>query len=249
MAGKRTGMGMNAYVGGVDISGDAGSIKSIHGGVKMGMVTGIDKYAVERIKLLADGGFGVSTWFNDVAAGTFQKLKLLPTTDVIGSLGIGTTLGDQGCAVVAKQVNYDGQRDKEGNLFFEADLLANGYGLEWGNQLTAGIRSDTTATNGTSVDLGSASPGAFGAQFYLHGFSFTGTSCTVKIQESSDNGAGDAFADVVGGGFTAITGVTSQRIATGLINVERYLRVVTTGTFSQCSFAVLGIRNPIATSF
>lgn len=249
MAGKRTGLGMNAYVGGVDISGDAGSIKSLHGGPKMGLVTGINSSAVERIGLQRDGGAGISTWFNKVAAGTFQKLKTLPTADVIVSIGVGTTLGDQGCATIAKQVNYDGQRDKEGNLFFEADFLSSGYGLEWGNQLTAGIRSDTVATNGTSVDLGSASPGAFGAQFYLHVFSFTGTSCTVTVQESSDNGSGDAFAAVVGGGFTAATGVTSQRIATAAINVERYLRVVTTGTFSQCSFAVLGIRNATSVVF
>ncbi|MGH3587159.1 MAG: hypothetical protein ACRDQ0_12630, partial [Pseudonocardia sp.] len=100
-----------------------------------------------------------------------------------------------------------------------------------------------------SVDLGTASPGAFGLQAWLHVFSFTGTSCTVKIQESSDDAAGDAFADVTGGAFAAASAVGAQRIATGAINVERYLRIVTTGTFSECTFAVTACRNETAVQF
>jgi hypothetical protein len=86
-------------------------------------------------------------------------------------------------------------------------------------------------------------------QAYLQVFSFTGTSVTVKIQESSDNAVGDAFADVVGGTFTAATGRTAERIATAAINVERYLRVVTTGTFSSAVFAVTAIRNDTSVVF
>jgi hypothetical protein len=81
-------------------------------------------------------------------------------------------------------------------------------------------------------------------------FAFTGTSVTVKLQESSNDGAGDAYADVVGGSFTAATGVTSQRIATaGNLAVERWLRVVTTGTFSNAVFAVNICRNDVAVTF
>jgi hypothetical protein len=55
---------------------------------------------------------------------------------------------------------------------------------------------------------------------------------------------------VTGGGFTAATGVTSQRIATSSSQtVERYLRVVTTGTFSSAVFAVTVVRNDTAVSF
>jgi hypothetical protein len=86
-------------------------------------------------------------------------------------------------------------------------------------------------------------------QAYLHVFSFAGTSVTVKLQESSDNGGGDAFADVTGGAFTAATGRTWQRIATGTQNVKRYLRVVTTGTFSSAVFAVMVAYNRTAVVF
>ena len=86
--------------------------------------------------------------------------------------------------------------------------------------------------------------------FMPAGNSFTGTSVTVKIQESSDNGAGDAWADVTGGGFTAATGVTTQRLETARgQTVERYLRAVTTGTFSSATFAVVAVRNDTSTVF
>jgi hypothetical protein len=151
--------------------------------------------------------------------------------------------------MIAKQINYDPTRGQDGQLTFKVDALANGFGLEWGVQLTAGQRTDGSATNGASVDLLTASPGAFGLQAYLQVFSFTGTSVTVKLQESSDNNVGDPWADVVGGAFTAATGRTTQRIATAAINVERYLRVVTTGTFSNAVFAVMATRNGTAVVF
>ena len=85
----------------------------------------------------------------------------------------------------------------------------------------------------------------------MHVFGVTGTSVTVKIQESSDNGVGDAWADVAGGGFTTVNAgsVSAQRIAAVPANLERYLRVVTTGTFSAASFAVQLTRNATAVSF
>jgi hypothetical protein len=55
---------------------------------------------------------------------------------------------------------------------------------------------------------------------------------------------------VTGGGFTAATGITTQRIATAVgQTVERYLRVTTTGTFTNAVFAVSVCRNDTATAF
>jgi hypothetical protein len=56
--------------------------------------------------------------------------------------------------------------------------------------------------------------------------------------------------DVTGGVFTAATGITSERIATSNTqSVEQYLRINTTGTFSECSFAVVVVRNTFAVEF
>jgi hypothetical protein len=245
---KTSGLGDNFYIAGYDMSGDIGSI-SLSGGPATLDVTGIDKSAHERIGGLRTGSMSWKSFFNPTVGATHDKLAALPTADVICTYARGTTLGNPAACQVSKQINYDGTRGDSGEFTFAVEAQCNGFGLEWGLQLTAGKRTDTTATNGTSVDFGTGST-AFGLQAYLHVFSFTGTSVTVKLQESSDNGAGDAFTDVTGGGFTAATGVTSQRIATSSSQtVERYLRVVTTGTFSSAVFAVTVVRNDTVVTF
>src|SRR5690606_22628196 len=124
----------------------------------------------------------------------------------------------------------------------------NGYGLEWGEQLTAGIREDTAATNGDSVDFEAST--SFGLQMYVQLFEFTGTDVTIKVQSSSDDGDGDAFADVTGATTGALTAVGGRRVATANnLSIERYLRVVTTGTFSVANFAVMVVKNELAVSF
>jgi hypothetical protein len=247
---KQSGLGDNCYVAGYDLSGDIGSLSKIGGGPKPLVVTAIDKSAFERIGGIRDGGLEYMAFFNDAASQAHPRLSTLPRTDQIVTYCRGTTLGNPAAACVAKQLNYDGTRGADGSFTFTVQALANAYGLEWGRQLTAGKRTDTAATNGTGVDFTSAS--TFGLQAYLHVFSFVGTDATIKIQESSDNGA-DVYADVTGGDFTAVTvGPTSQRIATSAtLAVERYLRVVTTTSagFTSLVFSVTVMRNLTATAF
>lgn len=245
---KQNGLGCQLFVSGYDLGDDIGNV-AVASPLATHDVTPITKSAMERIGGRRDGSMDVSAFFNPAAGRAHPRLSLLPSTDQLMTLTLGNTAGLPAANLWNKQINYDPNRAADGMFTFASQAQGNGYGLEWATQLTAGKRTDATATNGASVDLGSVSPGAFGAQFYLHVFAFTGTSVTVKIQESSDDGVGDAFADVVGGGFTAATGITYERIATGLINVERYLRVVTTGTFSNAIFAVSGVRNPVSTVF
>jgi hypothetical protein len=131
-------------------------------------------------------------------------------------------------------------------LTMQTQLLANGYGVEWGNQLTAGKRSDTTATNGTSYDFLAST--SFGWQAYLQVFSFTGTSCTVTLEDSANN---SAFASFTGSAFVAATAIGTQRIAsaTPTATVRQYVRAVTSGTFSQCTFAVVFVKNEGTVTF
>lgn len=247
---KQSGLGDNLYVGGYDLSGNAGSLERIGGGPAALVVTAINKSAFERIGGQRDGGIDFSTWFDDAALAEHPALSTLPTTDRIVTYCRSTTLGKPAASTVAKQINYDADRGADGSLSFAVQAQSNGFGLEWGAQLTAGVRTDTGATAGTAVDFTAGTN--FGLQAYLHVFSFAGTDVTIKIQESSDN-AGDAYADVVGGAFTAVTaGPTSQRIATATnLAVERYLKVttVTTGGFTSCAFAVMVVRNSAAPEF
>jgi hypothetical protein len=248
---KQTGLGDNFYIAGYNISGDIIELGSIQGGPEMLECTGIDKSAMERIGGLRSGSMEVTSWFNPATSRQHKRFSTLPYTDTLVTYARGTTLGNPAACMVAKQIDYKGERDDKGSLTFEVEAQANGYGLEWGTQLTAGPRTDTGATAGTGVDFGTGST-TFGLQAYLHVFSFSGTDVTIKLQESSDN-SGDAYADVTGGGFTQVTsGPTWERIATATnLTVERYLKVttVTSGGFSSCAFSVVVMRNDTAPAF
>lgn len=245
---KQSGLGDNLYVAGYDLSGDIGSLSDIGGGPGVLPNTGIDKFAMERIGGVRDGRMSFNSYFNPAANQEHSRLKLLPRTDVIMSYFRGTVLGTEAACLNAKQVNYDGSRNDDGSFVFNVDGVGNSYGLEWGKQLTAGKRTDGAATNGAGVDLLATTN--FGLQAYLQVFAFTGTSVTIKLQESNDNGAVDPWADVVGGGFTVVTGITSERIQTARNQaVKRWLRVVTTGVFSNAVFAVMVNKNDVAVVF
>jgi len=86
---------------------------------------------------------------------------------------------------------------------------------------------------------------AFGAQSYLQVLSFTGTSITIKVRHSNDN---STYADLIT--HTAVTAARSferQAVATNPVN--KWTEVVTSGTFSQCSFILAFVRNLTAVSF
>jgi hypothetical protein len=108
------------------------------------------------------------------------------------------------------------------------------------------LRTDTTATNGTAFDCGAVST-LFGGQAYLQVNAFTGTSVTVKLQDSADNAT---FADLTGAAFTAATARGAQRLVLNpTATVRRYVRAVTTGTFSSAVFQVTFVRNLSLTAF
>jgi hypothetical protein len=243
---KQAGLGDQLYVGGYDLSGDIGSLGNIAGGPALLEVTAIDKSAFERIGGLRDGRIEFSSFWN-VATGQAQdRLSLLPTADVVATYLRGTVLGNPGACEVAKQVNYDPTRGNDGSLIVATEALANGFGIDWGVQLTAGKRTDTTATNGAGVDLTTVST-AFGWQAFLQVFAFTGTSVTVTLQDSADN---VSFANLTGGAFTAATGITTERLQGGrTATVRRYVRAITSGTFSNAVFAVVFTRNDTAVAF
>lgn len=249
---KGTGLGDNLLAGGYNASGDIGSVQRVAGGPAALVVTGIDKSAFERIGGKRDGGIDFTSFFNPATNAAHDVFSPLPTADVIISYLRGTSLGSPAACEVAKQLSYDGTRGEDGSFTFQIQCPSNGYGVQWGDQVTAGLRTDTAATNGTGVDLGTGSL-AFGLQAFIQVTAFAGTDVTVKLQGSSDNGVGDAWADITGGAFTAITAApTAQRIATASnLTVERYIRAVTTTSagFTSATFSVVVVRNPVATTF
>lgn len=250
---KSDGMGMKVFVDGYDISGDHQSLV-LAGGPAVIETTGVDKSGYERIGGRRSGSVNAVTYFNPetIAGGgsadrSHLVYKSLPLTDRL--ITIGHPASGEAWNLVGKQGNYDPTVAADGAITCALSAQSNGYGLEVAKLLTASPTTQGSAGNIASVDFGGAGTN-FGAQFHLQVLAFTGTSVTVKVQSSSDNGAGDAFADVTGGTFTAATGRTTQRLETARNQaVERYLRVVTTGVFTVATFIVTAEVNLINTVF
>ena len=241
---KTSGLGDNLYVGGYDLSNDVGSLGTIGGGVAPLEVTGIDKSAFERIGGLRDGRIEYNAFLNTAADKAHDRLGNLPTTDTILPYCRGTTLGNPAAMLVGKQLSYDGTRAADGGIAFDVSEPGNGFGLEWGRQLTPGQQLLGAAGAGTGVDFTAAT--AFGAQAYVHVMLFTGTSCTFTLQDfTADTPA--SYANITGGASVAMTAIGSQRWATANTQtIRRWVRVNVTGTFSALLFAVSVVKNDVA---
>lgn len=242
---KRSGLGMAFLVDGYNLSGDTRDLGEIGGGNTPFDMTGIDKYAFERIGGMRDGRLAWTAHFNPAVGQEHDVLSTLPTGDRVATACFATTIGSEGVSINTKQIGYDWTRGANGELSIAVSSQSNGYGLEFGTLHTATPRTDTAATAGAGVD--GVAGTSFGLQAYLQVTSFAGTDVTVKLQSSSDNGVGDAWADVTGGAFTQIAaGPQAQRIQTARnLAIERYLRVTTTTSagFTSLVFTVMVARN------
>jgi hypothetical protein len=250
---KTSSIGSACYVGGFDISGDIGSISGLSTSRATIVDTGIDKSAMERLPGKVDGGLEYMAYFNDSVGRAHAVFSGLPTTDVGTMYCHQPLVGNSAACLVALQANYDPSRGADGSITFKVKMEGDDFGLEWGDQLTAGKVHLGGAAAGSVLDYGaSVATTNFGLQAYLQVFGVVGTSATVAIQSSSDN-AGDAYADIPGAVFAAATPAGSpqaQRIQTTRTQaVERYLRVNVTGTFSSLDFAVVVVRNLISVAF
>lgn len=166
MSGKQSGLGARFLVGGYDLSGDVGAIDQVHGSLAALDVTGITKSAHERIGGLHDGTMGFSTFFNP--AGAHPVLASLPTGDVLMSAllpPMAISSANMVACLNAKQIDYDPTRATDGALTNKTQGQGNGYGLEWCMPVTPGVRADTGATNGASLDQGNGftAPGVPGS--------------------------------------------------------------------------------------
>jgi hypothetical protein len=235
---KQSGIGSSLFVGTADISGDIGAVSSIEISRGVFDVTAINSSAMERIVGRRDGSMAFTGFFN--ASGEHPILSALPTTDVIASCFIGSTVGAAAASMTAKQITYAQSLGEDGSLAISSNLLANGFGLEWGEMLTTGKQSFSTGTvSGTSIDLGSTDT-AFGAAAYLHVFSVASGTATFTVQDSDDD---SNFSAVTGLAFTGATGATTQRLQTAAgATIRQYVRIQGTGVHGAAVVAVNFVR-------
>lgn len=238
---KQTGLGDELFVDGHDIAGDVQSIGSLSTPIGTLEMTGINKYAFERQYGKRDGTIEFTSFFNTDPGASHAALKDLPRTN--GHIMYLHAPGAGGPAVgmVGKRTDYAASRGDDGSLVFGVNAQASGYGIDWCVQVSDGKETHAAATEGVSVDLGTG-PAAFGYQAYLQVFSIGSGTADIKLQDSPDD---SVWTDLADGAFTAVTGRTAERVqsASDTATVNRYLRVVTTGTFTDLVFCVAVNRN------
>lgn len=181
------------------------------------------------------------TWNWFVLGQEHTALGNLPSADQICTYARGAALGNPACCMVAKETDYNPSRDASANLTVKVDWVANAFGLEWGYQLTPGLRTDIAVTTGPAyADVAGT---AFGCQAYLQLVDLVGTNVDVSITHCA----------TVGGTYTLLTDFGSltavgavRNVVSNTTAVNQYLKVVTTGTFSFATFSVIFVRNQIA---
>lgn len=251
---KRTGLAEYLHLGGYDLSGDVGGIEEAATPMSPLPATGIDKEAVERLDGRRDGMLSFKAFMNDATGAAHDRLSTLPTSDQYAVWLIGDALGDPAMAILGKQVNYDGTRDEDGNLTYSVDIPANGFGAEWGHNLTGdgtnrGIFASAGAEDAPGFDDGAGAATGFGLQMYWQLLSFTGTSVTLTIEDSDDDGT-DPYATVTGATSGALNAVGAGRVQTSRTeNVKEWLRVAASGTYSAATFVVVVVRNLSSVTF
>jgi hypothetical protein len=244
---KTSGLGDDLYVGGYHIGGDIQTV-AINGGPATIDVTDITQSAHSRLGGLRAGAIKVVAYHDNAASGTTSAhLAYAPLvlTDQITTYLRGSALGNPSACLNGKQLNYDPTRGAAGELTIAVDDESNGFGLEWGIQLTASPRTDGSGTVGVAYDQGAGN--TFGAQAYLQMVSITGTSVDVSITHCTTSGG--AYTSLIDfGSIVAASAPTAVR-GTAAGTVNEFLKVVTTGTFSNAVFFVAFMLNPVAVVF
>ena len=240
---KRGGLSQGFHVGGYDLSGDASSIIRCATPRVLLPATGLDKSAVERINGHAGGEIAFNTLFNDATDQQHAALKALASTDVgvMWLLRPGVGRGGVACAMTAKQASYDWARGDDKSLLGSVEMLSvPGFPLEWGFQLHDLTKETHTSGSNTASNDDNGAGSSNGLVAYLQVFSVTGTSVTITVQDSAND---STFATLVS--FSAQTGRASERVSVSG-TVDRYLRLASTGTFTEAIFAVVVRRGTAA---
>jgi hypothetical protein len=226
---KKAGLAQKFFHGSYDLSGDIGAISSWSTPVAVLDATGIDKSANERLQGLVTGSLSFNAFFNDATGAAHLTLRV-PTTGAPDTWAIGQTVGDAAGMTQGMGISYDPTRGPDGGLTFDVGMETYTTVPVWGVMLTPGLKTDTSAANGATLDQSAQTTA--GAEAILHVTSFTGSNFTATVQDSSDGSSWGTLK-----AFTQVTDIGNERVTVSG-TVERYVRVISAGTFNPVSFAV-----------
>ncbi len=234
---KKSPLQQGFWINGRDVSGDVGAFDNIGSPRAVREITGIDKAAIEREQLRSDAAISYSGYFNDAANKLFDALKDAPTGDQIGLIAFGgNAVGDVAAMMVGKQVTHAQTKDADGGVNVTSELQGNGVTLEWGDMLTA--LTDTFSSAASSASRDDSASTSNGAAAVLEVIDIGSGTPTVVIEDSAND---STWATLIS--FTAVADGSEPTAERKTVSgtVDRYLRITTTGTFTDAEIAV-GIR-------
>ena|SRR3990167_317040 len=136
---KESGIGMTVTVDAADGTGDdlSNDITSVQISTPRGMqdITGLDKSAIERLLLLADGTITLTGVFNDATDKSHVAFKTAPTQAATGTGSTRTVviaISGQTLTIECVIQDYALSRAQDGSFVWTATLLcANGTAPTW----------------------------------------------------------------------------------------------------------------------
>lgn len=235
---KQNGLGQLFLVGGFDLSGDVAAINTAS--TPRGVADnkqGINASAHERILTHADGMLEWGVHFNDADDQEHEAFSSLPRTNRLVSWFLGQVLGAEVFNLLGKQINYDWNRNADGDLQGTVRAEADGFAGEWAEALSAGVDTHATADENVGIDHGAQTTA--GGVGFLHHLGRASGTVTYRIEDSSDStdGADGNWATLLTFDLSAgATPAAERKTVTG--TVERWTRAATAGTISNAEFAI-----------
>ena len=235
---KVNGLNVRFYVEGYDLSGDANALSAMGYTNELLDVTALDSSARKRIIGIVDSEISVDAWFDNAASQQHavwtSNSGKQPTTDQEIVIPFGSAVGDQFVGLVAKQGTYSTARAPGSAITANAVFSANGSAAEFGEMLTAHDDTHSTAGSGTVVDSGASSSN--GGTGYLQILSLASGSVTVNLQEATSSGG--SYSNFMTFSTVAAAAAPAAERLTMEGTVQRYIKVTTTGTFSNAKIVV-----------
>jgi hypothetical protein len=234
---KESGLNVRLYVMGNDLSGDANALSGAGYSQATLETTALSSAAASRITGLVDGSLSVNGYFDnasDKIHDTFTSNSgKIPTADQVVLIPLGSDVGDGAVGISAKEADYNVSRSSGSAIAVTSTFNGNGMGGEFGVMLTAHDDTHSSASSGTSVDNSASS--SSGGSGYLQAISLGSGSVIVKIQESTND---SSWTDLMTFSTVGTSDVSTAERLTMSGTVARYLRVTSTGTFSNAKIAV-----------
>ena len=235
---KVNGLNVRLYVEGYDLSGDANALSGLGYTNELLDVTSLEASAKERIVGIVDSEISIEAWFDNAASKQHavwtSNSGKLPTADQDILVPMGSAAGDPFVGLIAKQGTYSTTRAPGSAIAASAVFSANATGVEFGEMLTAFDDTHASAGSGTVVDSGASSSN--GGTGYLQVLSVASGSVTVNLQEATSSGG--SYSNFMTFSTVATAAAPAAERLTMEGTVQRYIKVTTTGTFSNAKIVV-----------